>query len=454
MKYLDALRQQQNTKQNLVIPDIKCLSPKEGDLLLGRDPVQAARLLVAAGAPALSVVTEKENFGGSLELLRQVAGAVPVPVLRKDFIQTSDDLLETQKAGAAAILLMCSCLKKERLAFLYQEALALGLDPLVEVHTLEEAAFAQQLGAKLLGINNRDILNLERDNGDVSRTRVLAKAIPAEAFLVSESSLMTPRDVRTAIRSGANAALVGTAIWQAADMAAFYKRLCRKTGVKICGLMNPHDLLACEKAGVDTLGFVVEYPLPVPWNLDRSKAKELLAQVGKGCRTSIVTGGTRENILLLAKELHPDMVQLHYQETLADTRSLASELKQLGIQTIKTIPIKASERLQQFGTTDTAKIVSLLDETEVAALLVDSRGPANAAQEGQKTPFDEFVTVQKQTKKQAVLAGGLTPGNITEALAQTGAEEIDIMTGVEDSPGLKSAAKLNVLMARLEEIER
>ena len=94
-----------------VIPDIKLISPKEGDLLQGRSPVAAAQLFEQLGAPAISVVTEPHDFGGSLELLSSITAAVSIPVLRKDFVTCEDDLRQTCAHGAAAILLICSCLE-------------------------------------------------------------------------------------------------------------------------------------------------------------------------------------------------------------------------------------------------------------------------------------------------------------------------------------------------------
>ena len=114
------------------------------------------------GAPALSVVTEPEQFGGSLELLSQIARAVQIPVLRKDFIQSRADVEETSRCGAKAVLLICARLNEALLQELYHAALDCGLEPLVETHSREELRLAAALGAGLVGINNRDILSLSR----------------------------------------------------------------------------------------------------------------------------------------------------------------------------------------------------------------------------------------------------------------------------------------------------
>jgi|GEM_PF-535256 len=214
-----------------VIPDIKCVSPKHGDLLQGRNPIEVAKLLVSHGAPVLSVVTEQKNFGGSVALLRDVAKTTGVPVLRKDFFTHEAQLEESSKVGASAVLLICATIERDLLARLYERALALGLEPLVEVCTADEMRFACSLGAKLIGINNRNIATLELDSGGPARTAKLAKLAPKDALLISESGIVSREDAQLAVKAGAHAVLVGTALWQAKspagdwNMAEIYKSL-------------------------------------------------------------------------------------------------------------------------------------------------------------------------------------------------------------------------------------
>jgi indole-3-glycerol phosphate synthase len=216
-----------------VIPDIKSRSPGEGDLLKGRDPVELAKALAGAGAPALSVVTEPEHFGGSPELLRRIASAVAVPVLRKDFIKTRGQLQESAELGAAAVLLIASMLERERLSQLVEAAFMLGLEPLVETHDESEIRFANSLDLTVAGINNRNIVKLETDGGSVDNTERLAGLVRPGVLLISESSIASPADVRRALAAGASAVLVGTAVLQAEDPAQMYRYLCesRKDGL-------------------------------------------------------------------------------------------------------------------------------------------------------------------------------------------------------------------------------
>jgi len=218
MQFAQALLTKKQSGLIPVIPDIKCISPKEGDLLRGRDPLAAVKLLKEAGAPALSVVTEQKYFGGSIKLLEKIAKATTLPLLRKDFIDSTDDLRITKDCGAAAILLICAKLPPAKLRELYEQALQMDLEPLVETHTKEEMDFVASIGATLIGINNRDITDLEKDHGTVNNTRLLADAKPANALLISESAIQAPADARAAINAGADAVLLGTAIWKAEDI--------------------------------------------------------------------------------------------------------------------------------------------------------------------------------------------------------------------------------------------
>ncbi|HHW37528.1 MAG TPA: indole-3-glycerol-phosphate synthase [Bacillales bacterium] len=208
-----------------VIPDIKCKSPGEGDLLVRRNPVEYAKDLAEAGAPVISVVTESEHYGGSLTLLQQIAEAVPVPILRKDFIKTSEQLEESAQYGASGVLLISSILEKDQLRKLIEEALSLGLEPLVETHNEEEIDAVKDLQLSFLGINNRNILEWEMDNGTVNTTEKLAQSVSQNALVLSESSIMSREDVVRAGAAGAHAVLVGTALLKAKDPVAMYHEL-------------------------------------------------------------------------------------------------------------------------------------------------------------------------------------------------------------------------------------
>jgi len=215
-----------------VIPDIKLKSPQEGGLLRGRDPVEIAQTLAAAGAPVLSVVTEPEHFGGSPDLLQRIVQAVSLPVLRKDFINCPEQLRESAEIGAKAVLLIASMLEKAQLCRLVEEALRLGLEPLVETHNEAEIFLANQLDLTMIGINNRSIAELEMDEGNVATTERLAGLTGPGMLVISESSISSPADVERARAAGAHAVLVGTAILKASEPAEMYRSL----GKNVVGL--------------------------------------------------------------------------------------------------------------------------------------------------------------------------------------------------------------------------
>lgn len=219
-----------------VISEVKLRTPRDGDLLRGRSPVELARRMARCPIAGLSVVTEPEIFGGSLDLLREVASAVGVPVLRKDFIRTRAQVEQSKALGAAAILLIANQLEDETLIDLQAFSHVLGLETVVEVHTERELQRVGNLGLRLdlLGINNRDIAVWETDNADVrvteellrGRRKVAREKVPPwpagqDVRILSESSLQSQEEVRRAFEAGADAVLIGTAVMQAPDTERF-----------------------------------------------------------------------------------------------------------------------------------------------------------------------------------------------------------------------------------------
>lgn len=216
-----SLRRRQQQGLLPVLSEIKVRSPKEGDLLRGRTPTALAQLMGACPIAGLSVVTEPLDFGGDLTLLTQVKAQVAVPILCKDFHQKVANLEAAAAAGADAVLLIVSMLTDTQLLELQAAAQRLGLETLVEAHS---SADLQRIGSlalqpDILGINNRDILVRETDDGDVSRTEQLAALLPKGVPVLSESSIRGPDDARRARDAGADAVLVGTSILLAADPA-------------------------------------------------------------------------------------------------------------------------------------------------------------------------------------------------------------------------------------------
>ena len=192
-----------------VIAEVKRRSPSKGDLADIPDPAELAQQYAAGGAAAISVLTEQRRFGGSLDDLRAVRAAVETPVLRKDFIVTSYQLLEARAAGADLALLIVAALDDDTLRRLHDEARELGLTVLVEVHDEPETERAVALGAELIGVNARNLKTLEVDVDTFGR---LAPLVPTDRVLVAESGITGPTDVKRFVAEGARVVLVGEAL--------------------------------------------------------------------------------------------------------------------------------------------------------------------------------------------------------------------------------------------------
>lgn len=205
-----------------LIAECKERSPSGGLLQAPYDPVRLAQRYVAAGAAALSVLTEPEFFGGAPEHLRAVRQAVSVPVLCKDFIVDATQVMGARAMGADCILLIAAILDDPSLVGLQATALAFGMQALVEVHSEEEVRRAVGLGATLIGINNRDLVQMRTDQSVTARLRSL---IPADRTVVSESGIQSRQDVEALRALRIDAVLVGEALLKAPDLEAKVREL-------------------------------------------------------------------------------------------------------------------------------------------------------------------------------------------------------------------------------------
>jgi len=197
-----------------VIAEVKRSSPSKGPLATITDPAALAANYQAGGAATISVLTEQRRFGGSLDDLRAVRAAVETPVLRKDFIVTSYQLVEARAAGADLALLIVAALDDDTLRRLHDEARELGLTVLVEVHDEPETVRAVELGAELVGVNARNLKTLEIHDDTFGR---LAPLIPDDRVKVAESGIFGPGDVKRFVGEGARAVLVGEALVKDGD---------------------------------------------------------------------------------------------------------------------------------------------------------------------------------------------------------------------------------------------
>jgi indole-3-glycerol phosphate synthase len=205
-----------------VIAEFKRRSPSAGTLREAPDVKEMVSSYARGGASALSVLTEGPNFGGSLDDLQAARQACDLPLLRKDFIVDSYQLHEARAVGADAVLLIVAALDAGELASLHEEARALGLDVLVEVHDRDELQRALSVGADIVGINNRDLRDFSID---VERTFRLMAEMPEEVTAVSESGIATAEQLSRLEDAGVDAVLVGESLMRALDPEAALRAL-------------------------------------------------------------------------------------------------------------------------------------------------------------------------------------------------------------------------------------
>jgi indole-3-glycerol phosphate synthase len=205
-----------------VIAEVKRRSPSRGELAPDLDPVAQATAYADGGAAAISVLTEPNHFSGSDADLEAVEAVVPVPILRKDFTVSEKQIWEARAIGAAAVLLIVSALDQETLERFLDTAADAGLDALVEVHDPDEARRARDAGARIVGVNNRDLTTFEVDLATAEAVRPL---LGDASVTVAESGIWTAADARRMADAGYDAVLVGESLVRADDPADLIREL-------------------------------------------------------------------------------------------------------------------------------------------------------------------------------------------------------------------------------------
>jgi len=207
-----------------VIAEMKRASPSKGLIAEGANPVKQAKIYAQAGAAAISVLTDKTFFQGSFDDLAAVANAVQTPLLCKDFMIDRVQIRYAKAAGASIILLIVAALDDATLQDLYHFASSLGLEVLVEVHDTVELERALAVGAKLIGVNNRDLRTFEVD---LARTKEIAQAFPfgEQRVLISESGIWNNEDAKKVAKMGASAVLVGESLMRSGDAGVALQQL-------------------------------------------------------------------------------------------------------------------------------------------------------------------------------------------------------------------------------------
>ena len=288
-----------------LIAEVKKASPSEGVICSDFDPVALARAYEMSGAVAISVLTDSEFFQGSMEDLKKVVLATSLPVLRKDFILDEIQIYEAAEAGAAAVLLIGAILSLAELRYLREKAESLGLEALVEVHDGKELEVALESGAKIIGINNRNLATFE-----VDLATTLEMIIPEDVIVVSESGIQDRRDMRR-LRGVVNAVLIGTSIMKCSDVSLkIHELLYERPLLKVCGIRDLATARASDEIGMDLLGFnFVE-------GSSRAVSSELFQHERFRAKTvGLFMDAPIELVNQVVQSLDLDLVQLHGSET-------------------------------------------------------------------------------------------------------------------------------------------
>ncbi|QPQ54342.1 bifunctional indole-3-glycerol-phosphate synthase TrpC/phosphoribosylanthranilate isomerase TrpF [Allosphingosinicella flava] len=405
------------------IMEVKRHSPSRGVLRHAVDPAAMARAYSGA-ADAISVLTDTPFFGGSLDDLRAVRAVFSGPILAKDFVIDPRQVVEARLNGADAVLAMLSVLDDDEAAAIMAEAARLNMSVLVETHDEAEVARAVALGARIIGINNRDLTSMTTD---LAVTERLAPLIPADRLVVSESGI---EDRADALRLGGlcDAFLVGSSLMAAPNPGLAARELAFGR-VKICGLTNTRDATAAAIAGAAYGGIILATGSPRV--VSRNVGERIARRVREGGAEAVAVFQNHDIgfVSETAHAMQAAAVQLHGGEDEAYVQALRKRLP---------------GHVELWGAAGVAGSLPRprpgFDRT-----LYDTQIGVRTG--GTGMPFD-WRHLEGRDLGRDVLAGGIRPANVRRA-ARYGAYAIDIGSGVEAAPGRKDPAKLTALFAAL-----
>jgi anthranilate synthase/indole-3-glycerol phosphate synthase/phosphoribosylanthranilate isomerase len=459
-----------------LMAEIKRASPSKGIISLSACAPAQARTYAKAGASTISVLTEPEWFKGSIDDLRAVRQSLEgMPnrpaVLRKEFIFDEYQILEARLAGADTVLLIVKMLDEELLQRLYHYSQSLGMEPLVEVNTIDEMKIAVNLGSKVIGVNNRNLTNFEVDMDTTSR---LMNLVSKDTIVCALSGISKPEDVEPYVTNGVGAVLVGEALMRASDTVAFIAQLLGGTApseaatasaplVKICGTRSAEAAKAAIEAGADLIGIILatgtkrtvspETALAIA-DVVRRTRKPHASKASNGASTSasdyfehassqlvsnteraLLVGVFRnqplEYVLEQQQLLNLDVVQLHGKEP---------------IEWAKLVPVPV---IKAFGPKDNG--IGLRGYHALPLL--------DAGSGGSGQPLDLFEVKEALSKDEGIrviFAGGLNPENVQGVLQGLGdyrgrVKAVDVSSGVEED-GQQSLERIRAFVKAVKAI--
>ena len=440
-----ALRQQDFN----FICEVKKASPSKGIIAEHFPYIDIAKEYEVAGAAAISVLTEPDFFKGDKKYLQEIASTVKIPVLRKDFIIDEYQIYQAKVWGASAILLICACLDVSTLTKFRELADSLGLSSLVEAHDEKEVQMAIDCGARIIGVNNR---NLKDFTVDVQNSVRLRNLVQDDVIFVSESGLETPEDIQVLRDNNIGVALMGETFMRSPNkvekLAYLYGPTYYTPKVKMCGISKVETIPAIVDAKPDYMGLVFA---PSKRQVTVDQAKILVEELHRGYaqkygsdtehdkNDTIKTVGvfvneTVDNLITIANEANLDAVQLHGDEDEAFIQSLK---ERTNVEVWKAVQIRSAADVEKW--IDSSADMLLFD-----AYHKDERGGTGEVFDW--SSLDAF-------ERPFMLAGGIDSTNVARAIRTVRPYGIDISSGIETN-GVKDDEKITAFTKIVKSIGR
>ncbi len=432
-----ALRQQDFN----FICEVKKASPSKGIIAEHFPYLEIAKEYEVAGAAAISVLTEPDFFKGDKKYLQEIASTVKIPVLRKDFIIDEYQIYQAKVWGASAILLICACLDVPTLTKFRELADSLGLSSLVEAHDEHEVQMAIDCGARIIGVNNR---NLKDFTVDVQNSVRLRNLVQDDVIFISESGLETPEDIQVLRDNNIGVALMGETFMRSPNkvekLAYLYGPTYYTPKIKMCGISKVETIPAVVEAQPDYMGLVFA-PSKRQVTVDQAKilVSELHKQYANRYNRNVIqwsndvvqefiktvgifVNETLDNLVTIATEVNLDAVQLHGDEDEAFIQSLK---ERTNVEVWKAVQIRSAADAE-------AWIDSSADMLLFDAYHKDERGGMGEVFDW--SCLDEF-------ERPFMLAGGIDSTNVARAIRTVRPYGIDISSGIE-TEGVKDDEKI------------
>ena len=450
-----ALRQQDFN----FICEVKKASPSKGIIAEHFPYLDIAKEYEVAGAAAISVLTEPDFFKGDKKYLQEIASTVKIPVLRKDFIIDEYQIYQAKVWGASAILLICACLDVPTLTKFRELADSLGLSSLVEAHDEAEVQMAIDCGARIIGVNNR---NLKDFTVDVQNSVRLRNLVEDDVIFVSESGLETPEDIQVLRDNNIGVALMGETFMRSPNkvekLAYLYGPTYYTPKIKICGISKVETIPAIVDAKPDYMGLVFapskrqvtveqaktlvdelhkQYEktygeVTVPMNTDTAQDSQDIQDSQKFVQgnsnfekiktVGVFVNETVENLLKIAEEVKLDVIQLHGDE---DESFIQTLKEQSNVEVWKAVQVRSAADAEKW--IDSSADMLLFD-----AYHKDERGGTGEVFDW--SSLDEF-------ERPIMLAGGMDSTNVARAIRTVRPYGIDISSGIE-TEGVKDDEKI------------